>query len=177
MMSVRCSRDEGSADNFIGANVKFGVAVDAGYVLALLLGGCGATNVDLLRDFAVRAFNHQFSSRDSSDALQSRNQLLTGFGFAYEAMRPRSRSGLETRTIVDCQKHYLGCGRDSSNFLCGCNAIQNGHVDVHEHYFWLQLYDFFDGFFPVLRVSADLEAVPIQEFAQRCSRGVVIIHN
>jgi hypothetical protein len=50
------------------------MAVDAGYVLASLLGESGAhRNMDLLFHSAMRAFNCDLISRDSGYALQSGN--------------------------------------------------------------------------------------------------------
>jgi hypothetical protein len=148
-----CLRDEGTTDDSIrDADIKFGLAVDAGYVLTFFLGGSTLHgHMDILSDFAVWTLNRCFTSRDSGNALQCRNQLLTGFGFAHEPVCPRLRSGLKSQSVMDCQEHYLGRGRDSPDFLSGCNAIQDGHVDVHQHYFRLQLHDFIDGFFATLR--------------------------
>jgi hypothetical protein len=172
-------RDEGAADDFIrDRDIKFGGAVDAGYVLTFFLGGSTLQgHMDILSDFAVWTLNRSFVGRDSGNALQRRNQLLTGFGFGHEPMSPRLRSRFETRTLVDCQEHYLGRGRETPDFLGGCNAIQDGHVYIHEHNFWLQLHYFFNGFFAVLSVSTNLKGVPIQQFTQRCSRCVVVIHD
>lgn len=102
-------RDEGTAHNSIrDADIKFGVAVDAGYVLTFFLGGSTLHgHMDILSDFAVRAFKARLIGSDSDNALQRRNQFLTGFGFANEAMRPRFRTGLELRVVVDCKEHYL----------------------------------------------------------------------
>ena len=48
-------RDERTADDLISDfNIKLGVAVDAGKVLAFPLGGCfGGSNMDVLSDFTV----------------------------------------------------------------------------------------------------------------------------
>ena len=59
------------------------------------------------------------------------------------------------------QEHYLGCRRDAQNFLCGFEAVHDRHVDVQHDDIRLQLDDFFDGFFAVLGVTADLEGMPI----------------
>ena len=134
-------------------------------------------HMDILSDFAVWTLNRSFVGRDSGDALKRRNQLLTGFGFAHEPMCPRLRSGLKSRSVMDCQEHYLCRGRDSPDFLGGCNTIQDGHVDVHQRYFRLQLHDFFDGFFAIFGVPANLKRMPIQEFAKGCSRGLVVVHD
>jgi len=171
--------DEGTAhDSIRDADIKFGVAVDAGYVLTFFLGGSTLHgHMDILSDFAVWTFNRSFVGRDSGNALQCRNQLFTGFGFGHEPMRPRLRPGLELRAIVDCQEHYLGRGRDAPNFLSGGDAIHDRHIYVHEDYFRLQLHDLFYGFFAVLGIPTDLKGMPIQEFAQGCPGGVVVIHD
>src|SRR5437879_13800713 len=84
-------RSEGTAHDFIrDLNIKFATAVDAGHVLASLLGESRAHgNVDLLPHFAVWAFNRHLISRDSGDALQSGNQIGTGCGFGNETIAPR----------------------------------------------------------------------------------------
>ena len=94
-------------------------------------------NVDVLLHFTVWTLNRHLISRDSGNALQSRNQIRTGCGFGHEPMSPQLHPGLEYRTIVDCQEHYLCGGRDSPYLVGGCNTIHDGHVDVHEDYFRL----------------------------------------
>src|SRR5207245_1674634 len=96
-------RSEGTGHDFIrDLNLKFATAVDAGHVLASLLGESRAHgNVDVLLHFTVWALDRHFISPNSGNALQSGNQIRTGCGFGNEPMRPRFRPDLEARTIVD----------------------------------------------------------------------------
>src|ERR1700756_3419085 len=98
------SGNEGTTNDLIkDFDTKFAMAVDAGYVLALLRCRCRASsNMDLLVHFAARAFNRLLISRDSGDTLQSGNQFSASGRFGHKTMRPGPRSGLESRTLLNC---------------------------------------------------------------------------
>ena len=78
---------------------------------------------------------------------------------------------------MDRQEHNFCGGRDSADFGRGYDAIHDGHIDVHQDNVRLQFHDFFYGFFAILRIAAYLKGMPIEEFADGCPRGVLVIHN
>ena len=73
-------RGEGTAHDFIrDFDIKFGLAVDAGDVLAFLLSESTASgNVDVLPDFTVRAFDRHLVGCYSGDAIQGVRTLGSG---------------------------------------------------------------------------------------------------
>ena len=108
--ALRTSCNEGAAHDFVRElSIKFIAAVDAGDVLGLFLGRYIASSgdMDLLSDSTVRTLNRYLISTDSCNAVQCGNQMCTGFGFGYEAVRPGFGSCLKSRTIMNRQEHDL----------------------------------------------------------------------
>ena len=92
-------------------------------------------------------------------------------------MRPRSRSGDESQTLVDGQEHNLRSGGDPPDFGRGRNSIHPRHIDIHQNDVRLQLDNFFNRLFSVLGVPTNLQTMPPQQLTKSCARRMMVVHD
>ena len=92
-------------------------------------------------------------------------------------MSPQPRAYHHCGRVVNCQEHYLRCGRNSPDFLGGFDAVHFRHVDVQHDYIRLQLDNSFDGFFAVLGFAPHLKPVPIEKFTNGRSGRHMVVHD
>ena len=66
-------------------------------------------------------------------------------------------------SILDSQKHDLGCWGDSTYLPGGGDAVHYRHVDVEQNDVGFQLDDFLDGFLTIFGIATNLKRMPIEE--------------
>jgi len=105
------------------------------------------------------------------------DQLNASSGLRDEAMSPGAQYVYESRRFMDREEDNFRIGGEASDFQGRLCTTQNRHIDVEENDVRLEFEDLVDGFLTVLRLTADLKAMPIQKRADRDPCRLMIVNN
>ena len=114
----------------------------------------------------------------AKQALQRRDQLGSGTGFAHESVRaeqPDRCLGFG-RAVLHGQEQDFGRRSDAAYLESGRNAIHHRHVDIEKHQLRVKRLYLIQRLLAIFRLAADREGVGVQEPAHGMARDVMIVN-
>lgn len=124
--------------------------------------------------FAVQSHASGLSQR-FGEAVDHGDQLSASSGLRDEAVSVGAQYVDQSGRFMDGEEENFRFGRKASYFQGSLCATHHRHVDVKENDVRPEYEDLVDGFLAVLRLTADLKAMPIQKRADRDSRRWMIV--